>query len=147
MFKWFGLVNYAPYTKVADFARHLRDRKLMATRCCRCGRRSFPPRADCEDCMSGEFEFVELSGRGTVHTFTRIVSAPMGFEQEAPYVVGVVDLAEGGRALAWFGETIPESEIEIGMDVSVVPRMLEETEEIHVYYSLESAGVSPPGKE
>lgn len=147
MFKWFGLVNYSPCTKVADFAPHLRDGRLMATRCRRCGRTSFPPRADCEDCMSGEFEFVELSGRGTVHTFTRIVSAPTGFERRAPYVVGVVDLAEGGRALAWFGDTIPESEIKIGMDVRVVPRMLEETEEIHVYYSLESSATAQPGKE
>ena len=25
MFKWFGKVNYSPYTKVTDFARHLKD--------------------------------------------------------------------------------------------------------------------------
>jgi hypothetical protein len=25
MFKWFGLVNFSPYTKVGDFAQHRRD--------------------------------------------------------------------------------------------------------------------------
>jgi uncharacterized OB-fold protein len=138
MFKWFGLVNYSPYTKVAAFAQHLRDGRLMASRCLRCGRTVFPPKADCVECMGEEFEFVEISGRSTLHTFTKVVTAPTGFEHQAPYVVGVVDLDEGGRALARFGDTLDEDEIEIGMELQVVPRMLEETEEIHVYYSLEA---------
>jgi uncharacterized OB-fold protein len=142
MFKWFGKVNYTPYTKVTDFARHLRNGRLMGSRCKRCGATAFPPRADCDACMSDDFEFVEVSGRGTLHTFTRIVAAPTGFEDVAPYTVGVVDLEEGGKALAWFGETISEDDITIGMEVQVVPRIFEELEEIKVYYSLERPGTS-----
>jgi uncharacterized OB-fold protein len=142
MFKWFGKVNYTPYTKVTDFARYLKDGYLMGSRCKQCGATSFPPRADCEACMSGDFEFVEVSGKGTVHTFTKIVAAPTGFEDVAPFIVGVVDLAEGGRALAWFGETIAEDEVEIGMEVQIVPRVFEEIEEIKVYYSLEKPGTT-----
>jgi uncharacterized OB-fold protein len=56
--------------------------------------------------------------------------------------VGVVDLEEGGRALAWFGETIAEDEIEIGMQVQIVPQIFEELEEIKVYYSLEKPGTT-----
>ncbi len=142
MFKWFGKVNYTPYTKVSDFAQHLKDGRLMGSRCSRCGATSFPPRADCEECLSGDFEFFEVSGRAKLHTFTKIVAAPTGFEDLAPYMVGVVDLEEGGRALAWFGESIAEDEIEIGMDLQVVPRIFEESEEIKVYYSLESPGTT-----
>ncbi len=142
MFKWFGKVNYTPYTKVTDFARYLKDGYLMASRCNRCGATSFPPRADCEECMSGDFEFVEVSGKGKLHTFTKIVAAPTGFEDVAPYIVGVIDLEDGGRALAWFGDTIKEDEIEIGMEVQVVPRVFEELEEIKVYYSLERPGTT-----
>ncbi len=147
MFKWFGLVNYSPYTKVGEFAAHLRDGRLMGSRCRACGATAFPPRADCEECMGGEFEFVERSGRATVQTFTRITTPPTGFEPWAPYVVGVADLEEGGRALAWFGETIPEDRIQIGMNVRLVPRMLEETERIHVFYTLEGLpeSVEPEG--
>jgi uncharacterized OB-fold protein len=142
MFKWFGKVNFTPYTKVSDFARHLKDGRLMGSRCTRCGATSFPPRADCDACMSGDFEFVEISGAGTLNTFTKIVAAPTGFEDLAPYIIGVVDLAEGGRALAWFGETIREEDVEIGMPLQVVPRVFEELEEIKVYYSLERPGTT-----
>jgi uncharacterized OB-fold protein len=90
--------------------------------------------------MSGDFEFVEISGRGQLNTFTKIVAAPTGFDDLAPYIVGVVDLEEGGRALAWFGDTVDEDEIEIGMKLQIVPRIFEETEEIKVYYSLEKPG-------
>lgn len=140
MFKWFGKVNFAPFTKVTDFARHLKDGRLMGTKCRSCGAFSFPPRADCEVCMSGDFEFLELSGRSTLQTFTKIVAAPTGFEDVVPYTVGVVDLEEGGRALAWFGDTIAEDEIEIGMELQVVPQVFDEIEEIKVYYSLEKPG-------
>lgn len=142
MFAWFGLVNFTPHTKVADFAGHLRDGRLMASRCRRCGTVAFPPRADCHACMSGDFEFVEVSGRGTLTTWTRIVAAPTGFEDAAPYVVGVVDLAEGGRALAWIGDTVPEAELAIGMPLQLVPRIAEELEEIKVFYSLERPGTT-----
>lgn len=142
MFKWFGKVNFSPYTKVTDFAQYLKDGRLMGSKCKKCGAASFPPRADCEVCMSGDFEFFEMSGKGKLHTFTKIVAAPTGFEEVAPYIVGVVDLEEGGRALAWFGETIKEKDIKIGMELQMVPQIFEELEEIKVYYSLEKPGTT-----
>ena len=142
MFEWFGKVSFCPHTKVTDFARHLRDGRIMASRCASCGHLAYPPRADCPECLSGEFAFQEISGKGTVLTYTRIEAAPAGFESEAPYVVGVVDLAETGRLLAWFGESIAEAEIAIGMPVQVIPRLCEEQEEIRVYYSLERRGTT-----
>jgi uncharacterized OB-fold protein len=125
---------------VTEFGRHLKDGFLMASRCRDCGFLSFPPRADCPVCLSDAFEFAECSGAGTLVTFTRIDAAPAGFEQLAPYVIGVVDLKETGRLLAWFGETIAEDEITIGMPLQVVPRIFEESEQIKVYYSLEKPG-------
>ena len=144
MFKWFGKVNFSPYTKVTDFAQHLKDGRLMGSRCKKCGDTSFPPRADCGKCMSGDFEFFEMSGKATLHTFTEIVAAPTGFEDETPYTVGVVDLEEGGRLLAWVGESIQKDDVAIGMDVQVVPQIFEEMPEIKVYYSLEVPGTTWP---
>lgn len=142
MFKWFGKVNFSPFTKVSDFAGYLKDGHLMGSKCKACGTTSFPPRADCESCMSGDFEFFEMTGKATLHTYTKIVAAPTGFEDAVPYIVGVVDLEEGGRALAWFGETIKEEEIAIGMELQMVPQIFEELEEIKVYYSLEKPGTT-----
>jgi uncharacterized OB-fold protein len=70
------------------------------------------------------------------------VAAPTGFEDVAPYIVGVVDLEEGGKALAWFGDSIAEAAIEIGMDVQIVPQIFEELEDIKVYYSFEQPGTT-----
>lgn len=142
MFKWFGKVNFSPFTKVTDFAQYLKDGYLMASRCKKCGAQSFPPRADCAACMSGDFEFVEISGKARLHTYTKIEAAPTGFEEVVPYTIGVVDLEEGGRALAWFGDSIKEEEIDIGMELQVVPQIFGELEEIKVYYSLEKRGTT-----
>jgi uncharacterized protein len=142
MFSWFGKVSFVPYSKVQDFAVHLKGGRLMGTVCKGCGYSTFPPRADCPECMSGEFEFKEWSGKGTIYTLTRIDAAPTGFEDEVPYTVAVVDLEDGGRLLAWIGETISEDEAKIGLDVQVVPRIFEDLEPIKVYYSVERAGTT-----
>ena len=140
MFKWFGKVNFSPFTKVSDFADHLKDGRLMGSRCVKCGVTSFPPHADCVECLHDKFEFVEMSGKATLHTYTKISAAPTGFEDMVPYTVGLADMKETGRIVAWIGETIPEPEIKIGMEVQVVPRIFEEMQEIKVYYTLEKPG-------
>ena len=142
MFKWFGKVNFSPYTKVTEFADYLKDGRLMGSRCKKCGQESFPPRADCSACLSGDFEFIEMSGKATLVSYTTIHAAPTGFEHVAPYTVGVVDLKETGRLLAWFGDSIPDSEIQIGMELQVVPQIFEEQADIKVYYSLERPGTT-----
>ena len=142
MFQWFGKVNFTPFTKVTEFAQHLKDGRLMGSKCTKCGATSFPPRADCGACMSGDFEFIEYSGRGTLQTYTRIDAAPTGFDDVVPYTLGVVDLAEGGRLLAWMGESITEDEIKMDMELQVVPQIFDESEEIKVYYSIEKPGTT-----
>ena len=97
MFEWFGKVSYCPHTKVSDFARHLKDGRLMGSKCTKCGHLSFPPRSDCPACRHDEFEYAEMSGKGEVMTFTRIDAAPAGFEDVTPFTVGVIDLEETGR--------------------------------------------------
>jgi uncharacterized OB-fold protein len=140
MFSWFGKVSFVPYSKVSDFAVHLKDGRLMGSTCTKCGYRTFPPRADCPECLHGEFDFTEYNGKGKIFTFTRIDAAPTGFDDEVPYTVTVVELEEGGRLLGWLGETLSSDEITIGDDVQVVPRIYEKGEEIKVFYTIEAPG-------
>ena len=79
-------------------------------------------------------------GRGTVYTHSTEAAAPTGFDDIAPYTVAVVDLEEGGRLLAWIGDTIDS--VEIGMVVQVIPRIFEELEDIRVYYTVELPGTT-----
>jgi uncharacterized OB-fold protein len=142
MFSWFGKVSFVPFTKVSDFAVHLKDGRLMGSICKDCGHTSFPPRADCPECLSGNFEFKEYNGKGKVYTYTTISAAPTGFGDIVPYTIAVVELDEGGRLMAWTGETISSNEIKIGMPVQVVPRLFEESPEIKVHYSVEKPGTT-----
>jgi uncharacterized protein len=135
-FKYFGKTNFTPYTKVDKFADFLHEGKLMGTKCKKCGEIYFPPRADCLKCMDDKFEWVEYSGDGTLNSFTTIHVAPKGFDDIAPYTIGIVDLKEGGRLLAWIGD-IPKDEIKNDMRVKVVPRIFEEIPEIKLYYTIE----------
>lgn len=137
MFGTFGIVNYAPHSRVTAFAQHLREGRLMGSRCRACGEQAFPPRADCGRCLSPDFELVPVSGRGRLWTWTRITAAPRGFEAYAPYVLGVVELEGGGRALAPIGASVPEAALAAGMELVLVPRVHEETEALHVDYVLE----------
>jgi uncharacterized OB-fold protein len=139
VFKWFGIVNLAPHTKVAAFAEHLRAGRLMGSRCRACGTRTFPPRADCEACLSGDFELVEVSGRGRIVAWTRISAAPRGFESLAPYTLALVELEDGGRALAGLGESLPDEALAPGLEVRLAPRTHDDIEEIRVDYTVERA--------
>ncbi len=135
-FKYFGKKNFTPYTKVDKFADYLHKGKLMGTKCKKCGEIYFPPRADCLKCMDDSYEWIEYSGNGTLNSFTTIHAAPKGFDDIAPYTIGIVDLKEGGRLLAWIGD-IPKDEIKNDMPVKVVPRIFEEIPEIKLYYTIE----------
>ena len=134
-FHYFGKVNFVPYTKVNKFADYLKDGKLMGTKCKKCGELSFPPRADCLFCLSDEFEWIECSGEGELHTYTIIYAAPIGFDDIAPYILGVLDLDNGGRLIGWID--LPKKDVKIGMRLKTVPKIFEDIPEIKLYYSLE----------
>ena len=140
-FSYFGKINFTPYTKVSKFADELQMGRLVGSQCRSCGAKNFPPRSDCLECMSDDFKFVKARDTGTLVTFTTIHSAPIGFEDLAPYTLGLVDVDGGGRVLSWF-ENTPEKDIKIGMKVKIVPKMFEEIEEIKLYYCLEKAMAS-----
>lgn len=70
--------------------------KLLVQRCAECQRYQFPPKASCETCSSTKQSFEEVSGRGTVFSFTETVSGARHpyFQSISPYLVGMVQLDE-----------------------------------------------------
>ena len=90
---------------------------LTLQRCARCERYRHYPRLVCDNCYSVDVEWVEASGRGTVHSWTVSHHAfHPGFAGELPYVLAIVDLEEGVRAMGRLGGVEP-SEIRIGLPV------------------------------
>lgn len=75
-----------------------RERRLVIRKCKACGEKHFMPRHLCPTCWSDQLEWVDASGKGTVHSFTVIRRAPLAaFGSRAPYVVALIDLDEGPR--------------------------------------------------
>jgi uncharacterized OB-fold protein len=123
-FSQFGVVNFSPYTKVGAFAEGLSEGRIMATKCTGCGHLEFPPRADCPNCGGTGFEWVDISGKGKLVTYTTIHAAPTGFGDRTPYTIGVIDLEEGGRLLSWIQE-VEEADISVGMELQAQVEELE----------------------
>lgn len=72
--------------------------ELHLQRCGSCGAYLFYPREVCAECLSSELSWVQVSGQGTVYSYT-IAQAPThpAFADDVPYIVAIVELAEGPR--------------------------------------------------
>jgi uncharacterized protein len=91
--------------------------RLLIQHCQECGERQFYPRAVCVACGS-EPEWEEASGRGTVHTFTIIrQNGARPFRDELPYVVAIVELAEGPRMMGNV-KGVAVEDVYVGMEVT-----------------------------
>lgn len=95
---------------------------LAVQECASCRHLVHPPRAECPECRGSSLAFTEVSGRGTIETFTVVhrTFAP-GFADRLPYVIAWVELVEqrGLRVLSNLIDTDPDSLL-IGDAVEVV---------------------------
>lgn len=84
----------------AAYWRSAKEGKLSLRRCRACGETHFMPRYLCPVCWSDDLEWIEASGKGVVHSFSiiRRASSP-AFADRVPYVVALIDLAEGPRMM------------------------------------------------
>lgn len=97
-----------------------RDGKLMLQHCAECDAWVFYPRVLCTNCHSERLEWSEASGEGVIHSFT-VCHRPAGptFADETPYVVALIDLAEGPRMISNIVGIDPDS-VRIGQSVRVI---------------------------
>ena len=94
-------------------------KELVIQRCNGCGRHWFPPSNRCQHCWSDNFEWLAVSGRGEVYTFTVYRRAYASeLVDQIPYVVAVVELAEGPRLITNIVGCSPDH-VRVGMPVEV----------------------------
>lgn len=72
--------------------------KLIGLKC-DSGHVTVPPRHSCSVCGSTNLEATELSGRGSVISFTEVHVKTKEFPLPTPYVLSLVSLDEGGNLL------------------------------------------------
>jgi uncharacterized OB-fold protein len=123
-FERFGVVSYTKETKVAEFVKHLENGKVVGTTCKKCGAKYFPPKADCPQCLAGISDWFEIAGQGRLITYTVVNYGPVGFEDKAPYVLGIADFGDGLQALAPLNRDIKPGDIKIGMTLKIKPIQL-----------------------
>jgi len=110
-----------PTPETRPFWDAARRHELCVQRCTACGRHLFYPRVACPHCFGGELEWRRVSGRGRLHTFTVVHRGQRGFPLAAPYVIAIVELAEGVRLMTNLIDVAPDPAVlRIGMPVEVV---------------------------
>ncbi len=125
-FEKFGRKSFTSTTKTANFVNFLSEGKIKGTVCKGCGTRYFPPRADCAKCFSNQMDWFEMPQKGKLETFTTAYYAPLGFEADPPYTMGVVDFGDGLKLFARVTKGLKPDEIQVGMEVSVKPVQYED---------------------
>ena len=108
----------ADFTKLHEFYARLGQGRLSTTRCVRCARTAWPPRAFCAECAGDEFEWTDLPGEGTVHAFTvQETGLPAGFD--GPRVFAVVTV--GGHRIFTILLHADPARLAIGQAVRLTP--------------------------
>lgn len=120
-FEKFGRKSFTAVTKTAKFVDFLTEGKIKGTVCRDCGAKYFPPRADCAKCFSKNMDWFDMPERGKLETFTTAYYAPLGFEADPPYTMGVVDFGDGLKLFARLSKALKPEEVKVGMAVTVQP--------------------------
>ncbi|MEM2618351.1 MAG: Zn-ribbon domain-containing OB-fold protein [Candidatus Hadarchaeales archaeon] len=113
------------------FIKSLAERKILGTKCPKCGYAYVPPRSRCGKCHAklGEKDLIELSGRGVLVGYTTAYVELDGEgnfrDLEKPKTIGAIKL-EGADSILFMpiGEIDPK-EVKEGMKVE--PKWREET--------------------
>ena len=109
-----------------DLAKHWRQRasryRLEGQRHRASGEVRFPPAAGPSP-EDAPWEPYSLSGVGTVFSFTVVRQPPVGYEEQAPYMLALIKLAEGPLITAQLTDCDTD-QVTIGMQVEVITRRL-----------------------
>ncbi|WP_242435797.1 bifunctional MaoC family dehydratase N-terminal/OB-fold nucleic acid binding domain-containing protein [Streptomyces sp. Root369] len=104
----------------AGFWEGVEQHRLLLQRCTSCATLRFPWLPGCAHCGGPDWDTVEASGEGTVHSYV-VMHHPPFPAFDPPYAVVLVELAEGVRMISNVVGT-PYDKVRIGMPVRLVFR-------------------------
>jgi len=117
------------------FLIELRDNKrIMGIRCPTCNRVYVPARSVCKDCFAQLNEWVEVSDKGTLLTYTVCHQPNRVQPMEPPLVYGIIQLDGADNGFVhMLGEIEPE-QLRIGMRVQAVFKEKREASILDIKY-------------
>ncbi|MFF3462150.1 bifunctional MaoC family dehydratase N-terminal/OB-fold nucleic acid binding domain-containing protein [Streptomyces sp. NPDC002619] len=101
----------------AGFWEGVNQHRLLIQRCTDCGTLRHPWLPGCNSCGGLEWDTVEASGEGTVHSYV-VMHHPPFPAFDPPYAVGLIELAEGVRMVSNV-VGVPYDKVRIGLPVRV----------------------------
>ena len=120
------LPNPSPISR--PFWEAAKEHRLSIQRCLSCREYVFYPRTLCPHCGAAELEWVDVSGKATLYSYTiarRATARP--WDADVPYVIAIVELEEGVRMTTNIVGCAPE-DVRIGM--ALVPEFQDVNEKI-----------------
>ncbi len=121
-----------PTSKTREFWDALKQGRFVTAKCSKCGNVSFPPQADCPNCMGSECTWVDLERDATLVTFTYVQITPASFADTDPYIIAIGRLAGGLKVLAWLEGVAPEK-AKLGMKMRIETRTSKEGNPYYVF--------------
>lgn len=109
------------YGRVSPFFMGLLEKKLMGTKCPKCGDVFCPPRAHCwrYDCRLQETEWIELPLTGILHSYTIMGFAGEAFLDDLPFVLAYVRVDGANTMIAGRLVGIRPEDVECDMRVKI----------------------------
>lgn len=105
---------------VAPYWKHAKAHRLSVQRCDACGACHFPPSPVCPECLSERQHWEVVSGRATLVSWATFHRAYWdSYNDDIPYAVCVVRLAEGPLVVSNFAGRTPEH-LRMGLPLRVV---------------------------
>ncbi|MCX6007982.1 MAG: Zn-ribbon domain-containing OB-fold protein [Chloroflexi bacterium] len=115
--------KYSMGVLASQFFVKLRDsRKICAAKCPGCGSVTVPPRSTCPKCFSKITELVELSGKGTLVTYTVVHYDSSVQAVKPPYAVGVIKMEGADKAITHLIGEVDFKKLKKGMKLEPVFR-------------------------
>ncbi len=110
--------KYAAGPIGSRFLSELRDnQRIMGIRCPTCNRVYVPPRLTCKECFSNLDEWVELSGKGTLDSYTVVHYSEPFHPVEPPIIYGIIHLDGADTGLLHLLGGVEPENVRIGMRI------------------------------
>ncbi len=121
------------YAQDSEFFRALGQKKIMGSKCKKCGYKYATPRAHCMQCGS-ETEWFQLPNEGKVHTYTTCYFGSEEFLKETPFHLIMVEF-EGVDSLFMARMVgVSAEDLKIGMKVKARFRRNQKFSPTDVYF-------------
>ncbi len=113
--------KYSVGSMASKFFIKIRDSKVISgAKCPKCGFVNVPPRSVCPKCFAKVEDLIDLSGRGTLETFTVVHYESAVQAIKPPYAIGVIKLDGADTGMTHFIGDADVKSIKSGMKLEPV---------------------------